>query len=325
MRRTIRLAYTTTHLPGGGCVLHSTYLSSLTYFDDNFPRFSCGLTRTPHTDKPYPQSRHSFSRCPAVSRFIAACPISMFSVELESYRGPLDLLLYLVKKHEVEVVHLPIAQIAEQYFEYLEILSEIEIDSVGEFLDLASRLIEIKSRLVLPSAEEQEETLDDPRDGLVQQLLEYKQFKDAASRLDEQSRSWQRRYARVADDLPPRTVDPAEQPIHQVELWDLVSAFGRMIRDHEMVKPATIVYDDTPIHVYMNEIRKKITSGDRLRFSGLFQPGMHKSAMIGVFLAVLELVRHNNVRTDQDDAHGEIWIHGGNVEGDFDTADTSFS
>lgn len=249
----------------------------------------------------------------------------MFAIDLEGYRGPLDLLLYLVKKHEVDVVDLPIAKITDQYVAYLEILQEIEIDAVGDFLDLASRLIEIKSRHVLPTTEVEEEPLDDPREGLVQQLLEYKQFKDAASRLDEQSRQWQTRYARIADDLPPRTIDPAQQPIHSVELWDLVSAFGRIIRDHEIVQPATIVYDDTPIHVYMNDIRSRLTSGGRARFSELFQPGMHKSAMIGVFLAVLELVRHSGVRTEQDEAHGEIWIHGDEMnEAEFGEDDTSF-
>lgn len=249
----------------------------------------------------------------------------MFAIDLEGYRGPLDLLLYLVKKHEVDVVDLPIAEITNQYISYLEVLREIEMDSVGDFLDLASRLIEIKSRNVLPSTEETEEPLEDPREGLVQQLLEYKQFKDAASRLDDQSRQWQKRYARIADDLPPRTVDPAEQPIHEVELWDLVSAFGRIVRDHDMVQPATIVYDDTPIHVYMNEIRSKLSAEGQTRFSELFQPGMHKSAMIGVFLAVLELVRHSGVRTEQDEAHGEIWIHGGNAEqAEFGEDDSSF-
>src|SRR5262245_11210924 len=104
-----------------------------------------------------------------------------FRVELDIFRGPLDLLLFLVRKHEVEVVDLPIAPIAEQFVAYLEILEQIDIDSVGDFLEMASTLAEIKSRLVLPHGGEIEEPLDDPRHELVQQLLEYKKFKEAAS------------------------------------------------------------------------------------------------------------------------------------------------
>ena len=108
--------------------------------------------------------------------------------------------------------------------------------------------------MVLPHDEdEQEENIeDDPRQELVQRLLEYKKYKDVASTLKENGREWQQRYTRVAQDLPPRTVDPAEQPIHEVELWDLVSAVGRIMRERERLKPLTnIVYDDTPQQVYI--------------------------------------------------------------------------
>src|SRR5687767_1980747 len=109
----------------------------------------------------------------------------MFRVDLTNiFRGPLDLLLYLVKKHEVEIVDIPVGLITEQYLAYLEVLKELDVDAVGEFLDMASSLIELKSRMVLPHGGDEVETLDDPRDELVTRLLEYKKFKDAASMLE---------------------------------------------------------------------------------------------------------------------------------------------
>ncbi|MFH1264991.1 MAG: segregation/condensation protein A, partial [Planctomycetota bacterium] len=100
----------------------------------------------------------------------------------------------------------------------------------------------------------------------------------------------------------------AEQPIHEVELWDLVSAFGRIIRDTESARPSNIVYDETPIHVYMARIYDRLRERGQLAFSDLFQGGMHKSTLIGIFLAVLELVRHDRVRLEQNDLFGEIWL-----------------
>lgn len=231
-----------------------------------------------------------------------------FRVDLETFRGPLDLLLYLVRKHEVEITDLPIAMITDQFLQHMTVLEQIDVDAVGDFLEMASTLIEIKSRMVLPRGGEETEELEDPREDLVQRLLEYKKFKDAASMLEEQSADWQQRYARVSNDLPPRRVEMSEQPIQEVESWDLVSAFGRVMRDQQAVQPSNIVYDDTPIHVYMSRIRKRLLDQQRVAFSEMFSPGMHKSAMIGVFLAILELVRHHNARTDQSEMHGEIWI-----------------
>lgn len=231
-----------------------------------------------------------------------------FRVDLSTFRGPLDLLLYLVRKEEVDLHDLPIAKVTEQYLQHLEVLEHLDVNSVADFLDLASTLIEIKSRLVLPHGGEEAEVFDDPRDNLVQRLLEYKQIKDAASMLEERGRDWQRHVSRLASDLPPREIAPADQPIHEVELWDLVSAMGRILRENKVVKQATIVYDETPIQVYMQRIHEKLTTHQRASFSEMFAPGMHKSAMIGVFLAVLELCRHHSVRAEQNDLHGEIWI-----------------
>lgn len=231
-----------------------------------------------------------------------------FRVDLETFRGPLDLLLYLVRKHEVEIVDMPISLITEQFLAYLSLLEQLDVNAVGDFLEMASTLMEIKSRLVLPRGGEEEETLDDPKHELVRRLLEYKKFKDAASILEERSRAWQERFARMANDQGSRERNLADEPIHELELWDLVSAFGRVMRDNRTAVPSNIVYDDTPIHVYMARIHERLVSQGRVAFADFFQDGMHKSTLIGVFLAILELVRHHGVKAEQNDLFGEIWV-----------------
>jgi segregation and condensation protein A len=231
-----------------------------------------------------------------------------FRIDLEAYRGPLDLLLYLARKEEVDLLDIPVARIADQYFEYLSLLQVLDVDDVGDFVEMASLLLEIKSQLVLPAVDEETEVLEDPREELVERLLDYKKYKDAASMLDDRSRSWQQRCARLADDVPPRRVEPVDQPIQELELWDLVSAFGRIMRDNNATQPASIVYDGTPIQVHMYRIHARLNAGEAVCMSQMFEPGMHKSAMIGVFLAILELVRHHCVRAEQSQLHGEIAV-----------------
>ncbi len=231
-----------------------------------------------------------------------------FRVDLNIFRGPLDLLLYLVRKHEVEITEISIAEITRQYLEYVELLRELDVGLAGDFLALASTLLEIKSQQVLPHAEDTDQLGDQLREELVERLLEYKRFRDAATMLEDRSRQWQLHYPRLADDLPPRQRKLAEQPIEQVELWDLVSAFGRIMRETEAARPSSIVYDDTPIHVYMARIHARLMRQGQLAFSALFEHGMHKSTLISIFLAVLELVRHQQVRVDQNELFGEIWL-----------------
>jgi segregation and condensation protein A len=234
-----------------------------------------------------------------------------FRVQLDMFAGPLDLLWYLVRKQELDILDIPITRVTEQYLELLTVLEVIDVNAVGDFLELATRLMEIKSRLMLPRHEEEQENaeqVEDPRHDIVQRLLEYKKYKDAASMLAERGQLWQQRFARRANDLPTSGPDPAQQPIHEVELWDLVSAFARVIRDNAAAKPSAIRYDDTPIEVYMDRIRERLANGSPLAFTTLFQADMIRSQMIGIFLAVLELIRHHHARVDQQDLFGEIWI-----------------
>jgi segregation and condensation protein A len=244
-----------------------------------------------------------------------------FRVELDVFRGPLDLLLYLVRKHEVEITEIPIAPITDQFLAYLGVLKELRVDDAGEFLEMASTLVEIKSRMLLPRADEVDDPLEDPRHDLVERLLEYRRLKDAASILEERGRLWQLRYARVANDLPPRTRDPAAEPIHEVELWDLVSAFGRILRESSAAQPSNIRYDETPIHVYMTHIHQQLRERGRLAFSELLNENMHRSTLIGLFLAVLELVRHRGALVEQEEVFSEIWL----VAMDDSAASTDFT
>lgn len=231
-----------------------------------------------------------------------------FRVQIDVFRGPLDLLLYLVRKHEIDVVDLPIALVTEQYLEYLDVLEALDVDGVGEFIEMASTLIEIKSRMVLPRGGEEQEAVDDPRQDLVRQLLEYKKYKDAASILEERSRVWHDHFGRLADDAPTSGPDASEQPIREVELWDLVSAFHRVVRERQAASGPSIVYDDTPIHVYMERIHAQLHERGQLALSEVFVAGQHKSSLVGMFLAVLELVRHHSIRTEQEGLFGEVWL-----------------
>ena len=178
-----------------------------------------------------------------------------------------------------------------------------------DFLEIASLLVEMKLKSILPKPED-ESSLDetDPREDLVQRLLLYKEFKDVSVLLSEQSEEWQNRYPRLVNDLPPRKVDLGEQQIQEIELWDLVSSFGRIIKNNTPKMPQSIVMDETPIHVYMTRIHDRLNAEGQLRFSEMFEPGMHKSALVSIFLAILELVRHHSVKTEQIGEHGDIQL-----------------
>ena len=245
-----------------------------------------------------------------------------FRVDLNIFRGPLDLLLYLVRKHELEIVEISISAITDQYLEHLSVLERLDVNAVGDFLAMASLLIEIKSQQVLPRSDEIDGELEDPRQELVRRLLEYKKYRDAASILEERGRQWQQRFPRLSSDIPARERDLAEEPIQEVELWDLVSAFTRIVREQESAKPSNIVYDDTPIQVYMARIHAKLRERGQLAFSELFAAAMHKSTLVGIFLAVLELVRHHYVHVEQNELFGEIWLlPAQNANGPLDLSD----
>ncbi len=230
-----------------------------------------------------------------------------YQVDLDTFRGPLDLLLYLVKRHEVDICDIPIAQVAEQFLDYLKESGLIDVEWAGEFLVMAATLMEIKSKMLLPRSDEATEEEADPRQELVRQLMEYKQFKDAALLLEAQAERQQASVPRQpVESLSAPT--PAQQPLRQVELWDLVSAFGRLMRETLALQPRQIVMDDTPIHVYQGLILQRLEREARLSFASLFTPPHHRGRLLGLFLAVLELIKSRRLLADQPEPFGDIWL-----------------
>jgi segregation and condensation protein A len=235
-----------------------------------------------------------------------------YRVQLDFFHGPLDLLLYLVRRRELDVMDLPMAEITRQFLEFLETLKFLDVDGVGEFVVTASALMEIKSRTALPHAEDDDEppaeTADDPRGDLVARLLEYKRYRDAADALQEHAAQWQERFPRLADDRPGSGKDPAGDRLKEVELWDLVSALVRVMKKKEVERTSRIRYDDTPISVYVERISHRVRSEGRTAFSAFFHGANDRSRIVGIFLAILELLRHYAFRAEQPVDFGEIWI-----------------
>jgi len=230
-----------------------------------------------------------------------------YQVSLDAFQGPLDLLLYLVKKQEVDILDIPIAFITEKFLEYLSFAEWLDVELAGDFIVMVGTLMEIKSKLLLPEevVEEGQEAVD-PRRELVRQLLEYRRFKDAASLLEEKAVD---QTTRVAREAPPEPSGPhTPQPVRPVELWDLVSAFGRLMRETLSLQPRSITVDDTPQHVYQAMILARLEKEDRVAFRDLFEPPWERSRLIGMFLAMLELIKGREIYLEQPEPFGDIWI-----------------
>lgn len=228
-----------------------------------------------------------------------------YTVALDAFHGPLDLLLHLVKKNEVDVLDIPIALIAEQFREYLEVVRELDVEVAGDFLVMAATLMEIKSRMLLPAgAETPEEEGADPRRELVKQLLEYRKFKDAAAALEERA---ERQAERQPRHDPPEPATGAVPAVKPVELWDLVSAFARLMRETQALQPATIAVDDTPQHVHEAAIKERVLAEGRITFRSAFTPPYYRVRLIGIFIAILELIRNHGIGLDQTEV-GDLWL-----------------
>jgi segregation and condensation protein A len=230
-----------------------------------------------------------------------------YQVDIESFRGPLDLLLFLVKRQEIDIRDIAIARVADQFLEYLQVLQVVDVERAGDFLVMAATLMEIKSRMLLPRAAEALDDEPDPRQELVRQLVEYKKFKDAALHLEEFADKQASRLPRQAMELSSNT-SVAEQPLRQVELWDLVSSFGRLMRETLSLEPQRIIVDQTPVYVYMEAIEAQLSRAGTMSFSSIFTPPYHRSRLVGLFLALLELVRGCKVQVEQPDVFGEIEV-----------------
>lgn len=243
-----------------------------------------------------------------------------YRVRLEAYAGPLDLLLYLVKRHEIDLHDIPVADLTEQYLHHLEVIKSIDVESAGEFLVMAATLVEIKSRMIIPQSLREEgqanddptqdiEDTADPRYELVQQLLAYKAFKDAAYALDDRAQAWEHRFpVKVkAGQRPAEEEKPEEVTIdlEDVNVYDLCEAFGRILETVGHLGDHAVTYDDTPISLHAEDIHDRLrtdapTTG--LTLQAIFEGRGSRSEMIGLFLATLELVRQKLVTVVQDES-----------------------
>jgi segregation and condensation protein A len=220
-------------------------------------------------------------------------------VDLEKYSGPLDLLLYLIREDEVDIHDIPIARMLERYLEVLHDLEDLDIDQAGEFLVIASLLMEIKSRALLPREDPLEDEELDPRFELVQMLLEYRRFKEASEELRSRSARWQDRFATArGPDVPGPALD--EVPIAEVSLFDLAVAFQRLMDEVGTDRTREIVYDDVPVEVHMEGILTTLEARERVPFFELFERRPDRHLVAGVFVALLELIKQRRVRAVQE-------------------------
>jgi len=231
-----------------------------------------------------------------------------YRVALDVYTGPMDLLLFLIKRDEVDIYNIPIARITQQYLEYVELLKKIDPEIASEFLVLAATLMEIKSRTLLPHppvVQEEEETID-PRAELVRQLLDYKKFKDAARSLEESAARQALKHARVPV-LPPH--DPNDISLDTVDIWSLFESFNKILSQIGKTGAVhKVSVDDTPIRLHAADIIDALQrSGGQQRFEEIFA-GRDRAEMIGLFLALLELIRRWRIKATQESALADIHI-----------------
>lgn len=226
--------------------------------------------------------------------------MTAYKVALDVYNGPLDLLLFLIRREEVDIHDIPIARVTEQFLAYVSLLKEIDPEAAGDFLVLAATLIEIKSRTLLPTPppEADGEELMDPRHELVRQLLAYKTFKDAARDLED--RAVERAQRHVRQPAEP-VAQPDEIELDNLEIWDLFAAFNRLL---EQTGKRSAVHhvriDETPIALHAEDILDSLDrAGGQQHFEEIFQ-GRSRPEMIGLFLALLELIRRRRVRVTQE-------------------------
>jgi len=238
----------------------------------------------------------------------------LYRVSLGDFTGPLDLLLYLVRRDEFATRDLPLAKITSQFLEFLTVLEIIDLELASEFVVVASTLLEMKSRDVLPAETDSETAAeeiphsDGPASDLIRKLLEYRRIRDAAHALENRAIEWQARYPRLSDERPVVGKDPSADRIKEVELWDLVSALGRVIKKNDVQTEGRIRYDDTPIEVYIEQIGSRVQAEGEVLFTQLFDQETIRSRIVGMFLAILELIRHHGYRAIQEGLYGEIRV-----------------
>ena len=230
-----------------------------------------------------------------------------YEVKLEAFSGPLDLLLHLIRKHEVNIYDIPIALITRQYLEYLQMMKELNLSFAGDFLVMASTLIHIKSRMLLPQEpgpEACDEEGEDPRNELVRRLVEYQQFKEVAGRLSEQEKLWRLVFQREPDQIPP----VREVLSDDVHVFDLLSALQEVLAQTAVAADLEFTPDTLTVQDRINTVIERLEETPALTFAALFEGETNRLTVIVTFLALLELVRMKLVRMTQVDFGGPIRI-----------------
>jgi segregation and condensation protein A len=229
------------------------------------------------------------------------------TIRLEAFEGPLDLLLHLIKKEEIDIWDIPIAHITEQYLDYLQIMKDLNINLASEWLMMAATLIYIKSRMLVPQEPAEDalaEEKEDPRNELVYQLLEHQKFKNAAEMLytreEVENAVWNKPPAEVLED---------GSDVVAVTVFDLLRAFHEVVQRFEAQRVLEVTPEEVTIEQQLAEIRKRFLVHDKLLFSSFFKEARSKKHLIVIFLALLELVRLREVWLHQKKAFGEIYIN----------------
>jgi len=230
-------------------------------------------------------------------------------VRLRVFEGPLDLLLHLIKRHEVDIYDIPIALVTQQYLEYLELMQELDLDVVGEFLVMAATLIHIKSRMLLPRPDPtQEDPTEDPREALVRRLIEHQRFKAAAELLHEReiqrSAQWIRSDGRIAE-----VVGEPPEPEVEVDLFSLMAAFRQVLERAKQRPTVLLPPEQIPIETRIEQLLARLSETDACGFEDLFADVGTRAGMVVTFLALLEMIRLKLVRVFQQGNFGPIRVY----------------
>lgn len=233
--------------------------------------------------------------------------MSEYKVKLEVFEGPLDLLLYLIKKDEVDIYDIVIERITQQYLEFMDAFKVLDLEVAGEFIVMAANLIYMKSRALLPVAvqpPEEEAEEDDPRWDLIRQLVEYKKFKDAAAKLSVRELEQSKLFARAAD----TEENAPERPLGDVSVFDLINAFNKILKriENKSEDLREIFEENFTVGDKIDFILKMTESGIAIKFSELFESAASRAEIVVTFLALLELIRLKQVKCVQEEVFGEI-------------------
>ena len=233
-----------------------------------------------------------------------------YKVKLPIFEGPLDLLLYLIKKEELDIYDIPISKITDQYLEYLEMMKLLDLNIAGEFLLMAATLMHIKSRMLLPQEQniEEEGIEEDPRAELVRRLIEYKKFKEAASSLGELEKKKTETFVRGAipniDKIAGTDVDDG----FEANIFDLITAFVKIVKNFSKEDFCQIVQDEFTVSQKIHDLYHMLVENPVIHFTAFFQKAKNRLEAITIFLALLELIRLNEIIVKQKDDFGEIVI-----------------